>query len=142
MADRELPGGANLNRRGLQAFACRLRGSVAGGQGFSCLITDDRELHRLNLQFLGKDYPPDVLSFPEPEPDFLGEVAISGQRAAGQAADYGHTLEQEIRILMLHGVLHLTGMDHENDAGEMARAEAEWRRRLALPEGLIERVER
>jgi rRNA maturation RNase YbeY len=69
-----------------------------------------------------------------------GEMAISLDRAAAQAAAHGHSVEQELRILMLHGLLHLAGMDHEVDAGEMARAEARWRKRLKLPPGLVERA--
>src|SRR5512138_1927198 len=103
-----------LPRRGMREFAAEIRASVAGGARFTCLLTDDRELHRLNREFLGKDYPTDVLAFPEPGPDgFLGELAISVERAREQALMLGHTLEEEVRILMLHGVLHLTGMDHE-----------------------------
>ena len=106
-------------------------------------MADDRELSRLNAQFLGKNCATDVLSFPEREPaDFLGELAISRQRAAEQARRYGHSLEKEIQILMLHGLLHLLGMDHERDRGRMARAESQWREQLGLPAGLIERVAR
>jgi probable rRNA maturation factor len=62
------------------------------------------------------------------------------QRARTQARGFGHSTEDEIRILMLHGILHLTGLDHETDAGRMARAEKRWRRRLGLPASLIERA--
>jgi probable rRNA maturation factor len=72
--------------------------------------------------------------------DFLGEIAISFPRARDQAAQYGHGVGQEIEILMLHGLLHLLGMDHESDRGRMARAESKWRAALGLPRGLIERV--
>jgi probable rRNA maturation factor len=134
---------AALNRVGLRAFARRLRDHVAGGRSFCCLISDDRELCRLNAQFLGKNYTTDVLSFPEREPaNFLGELAISRQRAAEQARMFGHSLEKEIQILMLHGLLHLLGMDHERDRGRMAHAESQWRVRLGLPAGLIERQAR
>jgi probable rRNA maturation factor len=82
-----------------------------------------------------------VLSFPSGAAGrFLGEVAISFEHAREQAAERRHSLEDEIRILMLHGVLHLMGMDHEADDGRMARAERRWRRALELPEGLIERA--
>ncbi len=128
-----------LDRSGLEQFARRLRDEVAEARPFRCLITDDRELRRLNKSFLGKDYPTDVLSFPEPGNGFLGEMAISAERAAEQARARGHQPAEEVRILMLHGVLHLTGMDHEADRGRMARAEKTWRRKLGLPEGLIER---
>lgn len=132
---------AELHRSNLERFARTLRDEVSKGAGFSCLITGDSELRRLNRQFLGKDYPTDVLSFPEPaSTGFLGELAISAGRARRQAAGHGHTLESEVRILMLHGLLHLMGMDHETDRGRMARAEARWRRRLSLPAGLIERA--
>jgi probable rRNA maturation factor len=132
---------AELNRPGVERFAQTLRQEVAGGAAFRCLVTDDRELRRLNRTFLGKDYPTDVLSFPEPGPDrTLGEMAISGQRALDQASVYGHSVDDEVRILMLHGLLHLMGMDHEHDRGKMARAEARWRTRLRLPAGLIQRV--
>lgn len=139
---------AELNRRHLERFAQLLRTDVAEGAGFRCLVTDDRELRRLNREFLGKDYATDVLSFPgDPQvgqalslPQLLGEMAISGDRARAQAAEFGHSLDDEIGILMLHGLLHLMGMDHEKDRGRMARAEARWRARLSLPSGLIERV--
>ncbi len=100
----------------------------------TCLITTDAELRRLNRQFRGKNYATDVLSFP---PD---EMAISLDRAAAQARELGHSLDAELRILMLHGLLHLAGMDHENDSGEMRRAETRWRKKLGLPAGLIERA--
>jgi len=103
-------------------------------QRVTCLITTDAELRRLNLKFRGKDYPTDVLSFP-PE-----DVAISFDRAAAQAGELGHGVEDELRILMLHGLLHLAGMDHETDGGSMKRVEARWRKKLGLPAGLIERV--
>ncbi len=132
---------AELNRRDLEAFAQVLCAEVSNGAAFNCLVTDDRELRRLNRDFLGKDYATDVLSFPGAVPGgFLGEIAISVNRAREQAAAYHHSLQTEIQILMLHGLLHLMGMDHETDRGRMARAEAAWRRRLALPTSLIERV--
>jgi probable rRNA maturation factor len=130
-----------LARRRLRAFAEEISATVAAGRRFSCLLTDDRELLRLNRDFLGQDYATDVLSFPEPGPDdFLGEMAISVERAKEQARSRGHRLEEEIGILMLHGLLHLLGMDHETDRGRMARAETRWRKQLGLPAGLIERV--
>jgi probable rRNA maturation factor len=130
-----------LSRRIARSFAKRLESEVAGGRAFTCLITDDPELRRLNREFRQKDYPTDVLSFPSAEPDgFLGEIAISFEQAKSQAAEYGHPVGKEIEILMLHGVLHLLGMDHESDRGQMKRAESSWRAALGLPGGLIERV--
>jgi len=78
---------------------------------------------------------------PVPPAPPLGDIAISIQRARTQARQYHHAPEDEIRILMLHGVLHLLGMDHESDAGQMKRTETRWRRKLGLPVGLIERGE-
>ncbi len=129
-----------IRRRDLLAFARQLSSEVAGGRSFGCLISDDAELRRLNRQFRKKDYPTDVLSFrPADQNGQLGEIAISIDRARAQAAEFGHTVEDEVRILMLHGMLHLTGLDHERDNGRMARIEARWRARLGLRPGLIER---
>ena len=130
-----------LDRPALRLFFARLREEVAGGRAFSCMLTRDKELQRLNSQFLGHDYPTDVLSFPSGEQEGpLGEIAISYDRAAAQAAEFGHPIEDEICILMLHGLLHLSGMDHESDRGKMRRAETSWRKKLGLPAGLIERA--
>jgi len=136
-----------LSRRGLREFARQLQAEVTGGRAFCCLVTSDAELRRLNKQFRKKDYATDVLSFPLPHgrgsegnEGLLGELAISWDSAKAQASEYGHTAHDEMRILMLHGVLHLTVMDHEQDRGQMARSEVSWRKRLRLPVGLIERV--
>ena len=112
---------------------------IARGRDVTCLFTDDRELRRLNRQFRGANYATDVLSFPNANG---GEIAISLDRAAAQAREHRHTLRDEVRILMLHGLLHLNGFDHETDSGEMARVEQRWRKRLGLPVGLIERASR
>jgi len=142
---------------------------VTKGRVFDCLVTTDRELRKLNREFRGKDQTTDVLSFPQdPLPggrgsvsgsrkgqrlelgrgsvsgarknQRLGDIAVSVGRARAQAREFGHSVEREIQILMLHGVLHLMGMDHESDGGKMARAEIRWQRKLGLPNGLIERV--
>lgn len=132
--------GNGLPKAQLRAFAAQLREAIAEGRTFSCLLTDDRELQRLNAQFLGHDYPTDVLSFPSEDGGPLGEIAISVQRAREQASDQRHSLEDEIKILMLHGILHLSGLDHETDRGAMDRAERSWREKFGLPAGLIERT--
>lgn len=136
-----------LDRRVLKQFRALLLQRVARGRDFSCLVTDDRELRRLNARFLHHDSPTDVLSFPagqsgpaSEENAFLGEIAISAERASEQAREFGHSLEEEIRILMLHGLLHLLGHDHETDRGRMGRIERAWRAKLGLPAGLIERA--
>jgi probable rRNA maturation factor len=129
---------SRAEKRFLNDFARDLSRQIATGGVFDCLITDDAELRRLNLAFLGHDYPTDVLSFPHE--NGLGEIAISVERAEAQARSFGHARMDEIRILMLHGLLHLAGMDHENDDGEMACAEAKWRARFGLPQTLIART--
>jgi probable rRNA maturation factor len=129
---------ATLDRTLLESFAQTLRSRVASGREFHCLITGDTELRRLNKTYLGKDDATDVLSFPGDAP-YLGDIAISLARARAQARAFRHSTEDEVRILMLHGVLHLKGFDHESDAGRMARAEKRWRGTLGLPLGLIER---
>jgi probable rRNA maturation factor len=130
---------ATLDRSVLEAFADILRTRVARGREFHCRITNDAELQSLNRAFRKKNYATDVLSFPNGD-RYLGDIAISVQRARAQAREQRHPVEDEIRILMLHGVLHLKGMDHDGDSGEMARTELRWRRKLGLPAGLIERV--
>ena len=138
---RRVPG--DVRPRALLLYARKLQREVAKGRPFHCLLAGDAELRRLNARFRGKDCPTDVLSFPSAGsggPGGLGDIAISIARARAQGRGFGHSTETEIRILMLHGVLHLCGMDHEHDAGGMARAEKRWRTRLGLPGGLIERV--
>ncbi|HWC95362.1 MAG TPA: rRNA maturation RNase YbeY [Candidatus Sulfopaludibacter sp.] len=132
---------AALRRPAIQKFARQLELTVSKGKSFDVLITGDAELRRLNRDFRGMDYATDVLSFPSAHPSSLGDLAISLGRARAQARQYGHSTEQEVQILMLHGLLHLLGLDHETDAGRMARAEKRWRTRLGLPNGLIERVQ-
>jgi probable rRNA maturation factor len=126
---------ATLDARSLESFAEVLRDRVARGREFHCRITIDAELQSLNKRFRGKDYPTDVLSFSSE-----GDIAISLQRAKAQAKEWNHKPEDEIRILMLHGVLHLQGMDHETDNGEMKRAEQRWRQKLGLPNTLVGRA--
>jgi probable rRNA maturation factor len=105
------------------------------------MITDNRHIRDLNLRFKGIDRATDVLSFPAPVfvRGFAGDIAISVEIAAKNARLLGHSASDEVRILIVHGVLHLAGYDHENDNGEMARREQLMRKRLALPSGLIER---
>jgi len=117
--------------------ATRLRGTV------SVLVTTSRELRVLNKRFRGKDTPTDVLSFPSifgSVQGFAGDIAISGDIAARNARQLGHSAADEIRVLALHGVLHLAGYDHEHDHGEMARTEQRLRKSLGLPVTLIERI--
>jgi probable rRNA maturation factor len=119
------------------AAAAKLRGEV------SVLLAGDAHIRRLNRQFRRKDKPTDVLSFPAPEVPgkfvIAGDLAISVETAARQAEELGHPLAMELQILILHGLLHLAGYDHEQDSGQMARREATLRRRLGLDHGLIER---
>ncbi|WP_109489232.1 rRNA maturation RNase YbeY [Occallatibacter savannae] len=127
----------------------KLRGQV------SVLLTTDKEIRRLNRTFRGKNKATDVLSFPSyvsrisksgrygaPRSlEIAGDLAISVDTARRQAARIGHSVSTEIKVLMLHGLLHLAGYDHETDAGEMARLEERLRAKLRLPHGLIERAE-
>jgi probable rRNA maturation factor len=117
--------------------AAKLRGPVA------VLVTGDREIRVLNRRFRGKDEPTDVLSFPalpasDTEPG--GDIVISADFADANALRFGHRPAQELKVLVLHGILHLAGFDHETDDGEMARKETRLRRELGLPDGLISRT--
>ena len=136
---RRVPAAADARPRALLIYARKLQREVARGRPFDCLIAGDAELRRLNARFRCQDHPTDVLSFPSGARGPLGDIAISMARARAQARGLGHSTETEIRILMLHGLLHLLGMDHETGPA-MARAEKRWRKRLGLPSGLIERV--
>jgi probable rRNA maturation factor len=130
-----------VDREELRRFLDQLTRRVARGRKITCMIADDAEVRRLNRQFRGKNQATDVLSFPPANPNRVaGDIAISIDRARIQAAEHGHSLADELRILMLHGALHLAGMDHASDSGEMARAESRWLKRLGLPGGLIERA--
>jgi len=102
-------------------------------------VTSDARVRALNRRFRGKDSATDVLSFPSGEPDTLGDVVIAAGVAARQAAEAGHSIQAEFRVLALHGLLHLLGYDHEQDDGRMARLERRLRRKGGLGEGLIER---
>jgi probable rRNA maturation factor len=106
------------------------------------MVTSSQEIRSLNRRFRGKDKPTDVLSF-VPMADFAdglaGDVAISADIAGQNARALGHAPAEEIKILALHGVLHLAGYDHEKDNGEMIREENRLRRLLGLSTGLIER---
>jgi probable rRNA maturation factor len=127
--------------------AVRLRGQV------TVLLTSDVVIRRLNRQFLGKNRATDVLSFPAAKlpgvskarsevpgnREMAGDLAISVPTAQRQAAAQGHGLSAEIKVLILHGMLHLAGYDHEVDDGKMARRERKLRSELGLPQGLIER---
>jgi probable rRNA maturation factor len=138
-----------LNRRELARFAA-LAVEAAGARGsISVLLTDDERLRELNRQFRRKNKPTDVLSFPSLEEEIsgsgrrrAGDLAISLDTAARQAEAFGHSLADEVRVLILHGALHLAGYDHEADNGEMARLEQRLRKRFGLPAGLIDRVQR
>jgi probable rRNA maturation factor len=128
-------------RQSARSFAKVLESELAPGRAFCCLITSDKEMRRLNREFRKRDYATDVLSFPSADAGtFLGDIAISFAKAKEQAAEHGHSVSQEVEILMLHGLLHLLGMDHETDDGQMAQEERKWREKLGLPTGLIERV--
>jgi probable rRNA maturation factor len=102
------------------------------------LISDTR-VRQLNARYRGKNSATDVLSFAADEPGFLGEVVIASGVARRQARDAGHSVQVELRVLALHGLLHLLGYDHERDDGRMARIERRLRRKGGLSEGLIER---
>jgi len=114
----------------------------------SIAIVSDARMRALNRQFRGKDAVTDVLSFPSDpstslragEPRFLGDIVIAAGVASKQAKAAGHTVQTEVRVLALHGLLHLIGYDHESDDGKMARAEMRLRKKAGLKEGLIERA--
>jgi probable rRNA maturation factor len=132
-----------LSRAGLARFLRTAQTAVGLRGEVSVLLTGDRVLRRLNREWRGKDKATDVLSFPAPQEMagvFAGDLAVSLETAKRQGVAYGNDLRDEVRVLLLHGLLHLAGMDHEVDGGEMAAREAELRKRLRMRSGLIARV--
>ena len=111
----------------------RARGTI------TVAIVSDARMRALNGKFRRKNKATDVLSFPAAEHGHLGDVVIASGVAARQARQAGHPLGTELRVLALHGLLHLLGYDHEDDDGRMARLERRLRRRGGLREGLTER---
>jgi probable rRNA maturation factor len=132
-----------LSRLALTRFANKAQAVVGLDGEVEILLAGDATLRRLNREYRSKDKATDVLSFPAPQEfggGHAGDLAISLQTAQRQALEHGHELGEEVRILLLHGFLHLAGMDHEADKGEMAEREAELRVALKLPVGLIGRA--
>jgi probable rRNA maturation factor len=129
-----VPAGGRALARWLTGVApARARGGV------TVAVTTDARVQSLNRRFRGVNKATDVLSFPADEPGQLGDIVIARGVALRQARHLGHPVATELRVLALHGLLHLLGYDHELDGGRMARAEARLRRRGGLDAGLIER---
>ena len=124
---------------GLAAWLSSVAPARARG-AMTVAIVSDARVRALNRRFRQKDKTTDVLSFPSEERGYLGDVVISSGVAARQARAAGHSLATELRVLALHGLLHLLGYDHERDDGQMARLERRLRRMGGLREGLIERA--
>jgi probable rRNA maturation factor len=123
---------------GLAAWLRTVAPARAKGELTVALVPDAR-VRALNRKYRRKDAVTDVLSFPAGEPGLLGDVVIAAGVARRQARSAGHSFGTEVRVLALHGLLHLLGYDHERDDGRMARLERRLRRRGGLREGLIER---
>ena len=131
--------GAGTGANTLSRWLRRVAPAKARGHVTIALVTD-RRIQQLNRTFRGMDKATDVLSFPADEPGMLGDVVIARGVARRQARGAGHDFPTEVRVLALHGLLHLLGYDHEHDGGRMARLEARLRRKGGLREGLIERA--
>lgn len=138
---------AGLSEKALERFVLKARRAARLPGRVNVLVTSSTAMRSLNLRFRQKSKPTDVLSFPSESSSqkhskraaLAGEIAISADIARQNAARLGHPAALEIKLLALHGILHLAGMDHERDNGEMARKEAHLRSVLRLPTGLIER---
>ena len=137
-----------LNAKALERFVLRARKAVGLKGQVNVLVTSSAAVRALNQRFRSENKTTDVLSFPatdstpesRSQAKLAGEIAICADTALRNAFRLEHSAAQEIKILALHGILHLAGFDHERDNGEMARTEARLRRTLRLPAGLIERV--
>ena len=126
---------------GLAAWLAGVAPARARG-GMTVAVVPDVRVRALNRQYRRKDVATDVLSFPSDERGYLGDVVIAAGVARRQARAARHPLQTELRLLALHGLLHLLGYDHERDNGRMARVERRLRRSGGLVEGLIERTTR
>jgi probable rRNA maturation factor len=129
-----------INAKEWRAFGEDALGAIQTNKtDVTIAFVSDEAIRKLNRQFRGKNYPTDVLSFPSAAEAFetenrshLGEVVISTQRATAQAKENGLSFSTEIRQLILHGMLHLCGYDHETDKGEMNRLELRLRKKLGI----------
>ena len=129
-----------LDAKSFRPFVEQLAAATqeASSKTFSIAFISDDRMKQLNEMFRGKDATTDVLSFPhepdefDPDKDNLGDIVISTQQAQKQASENGLSLDAEIKQLILHGVLHLCGYDHETDAGEMNTRELELRDKLGI----------
>jgi len=138
---------AGMSPSTLERFVLRAKVAVRLRDTVNVLLTSSAELRSLNRRFRGADKPTDVLSFQSPpltnrhSKSVAGDVAISVDIARTNARRLGHSVGDEVKILALHGILHLAGFDHERDHGEMARKEIQLRRQLKLEGGLMERAQ-
>lgn len=135
-----------LRRGELEDFALRAHRAVRLRGEVNVLLTSNQRIKNLNRRFRRKNKATDVLSFPAAQGNGAhacgGDIAISLEFARLYAEKLGHSLTAELKILLLHGMIHLAGYDHEHDRGEMARLEARLRARFSLPLSLTERVGR
>lgn len=133
---------AGVSRTALARFLGRAQ-RAAGLRGeVNVLLTSTQEIRDLNRRYRGKNQATDVLSFPTDGgtgKGFAGDIAISADLAARAGQQFGHALAEEVKVLLLHGVLHLAGYDHERDNGRMARKEERLRAQFHLPLSLTER---
>jgi probable rRNA maturation factor len=132
---------AGIRAPGLAVWLASVAPARARGD-MTIAIVPDARVRSLNRVYRRTDAATDVLSFPSGEEGYLGDVVIAAGVAKRQARDAGHALKAELRVLALHGLLHLCGYDHEHDDGRMARLERRLRRKGGLVEGLIERETR
>lgn len=129
----------------LARFLAKARREVGLPGKVNVVVANNEAVRDLNRRFRKKNKPTDVLSFPagdEFQREIAGDIVISAQIAAENASKLGHPFATELKVLLLHGVLHLAGYDHENDNGKMERKERQLRKALRLPDGLIERTTR
>lgn len=121
-----------------QAFAENALEQIANGKACTIAFVSDKKMSELNRDFRGKNSTTDVLSFPyeadefDADDSFLGDIVISLEQAKRQAIENNLTLEMEVKQLILHGILHLLGYDHETDNGEMNTLELKWREKLRV----------
>jgi len=130
-----------LDARRLARFGSSAQRAVGLRGEIGVVVTSNGEMKKMNGWFRGKNQPTDVLSFAADNiRGYAGDISISADIAHQNAKRFGHPTEAEVKVLLLHGMLHLAGYDHETDAGEMAKKEEQLRIKLRLPATLTERA--
>lgn len=120
-----------INKQSLESLEKALQEEFKVNVPLSVVLVSDKRIAGMNRKYRNRKGPTDVLSFSYDDPEYLGDIIISVETAMRQAEEMGHSLEKELKVLLIHGFLHLLGYDHETDNGEMRELEERlWKKYL------------